>query len=319
MRTKDALSQPGPPASAEEVIARLTAEFDGLSAQLQRAARHVIDHPREVGVRSMRALAAQAEVRPNTLVRLAQAIEFEGYEALRERFRDFVAEPRLGGFGDRARWLRAMHGQGGAGAVLAEMASAVGENVDGVWRKRPADEIARVADAILEARRVFVLGVGAAHSLAHQFWYVGRMAFDHLTPIPAFGGRPVDDMGDLGAEDALLAITFQPYRSETMAAARAAKAAGAKVLGLTDSPTSPLAKLSDALLIAPTHTPHFFQSQAAAIAILEGLIAVLVSRAGEDAAARIEAFHRRRLEAGIYEEPAALAALSLGEGPQGEG
>lgn len=302
-----------PAGSAAEVVALLTARFGDLSAQLQRAARFIIDHPREVGVQSMRALAGRAEVHPNTLVRLAQTIGFEGYDAMRERFRDFVVGEGLGGFRDRAEWLQALAARGGTAEVVAEMAAATGENLDAMWRRQKAGDLTRAADAILAARQVFVLGVGSAYPLAHQFWYVARMAFEHIVPIPRHGSQPMDDLAWLRAEDVLVALTFQPYRTETMDAVRRAAAAGTTVIGLTDSPTSPLARHSDHILIAPTHTPQFFESHAAATALLEGLIAVMVARAGDDASARIERFHRQRLEAGLYEEPA--LAIGRGEAP----
>lgn len=294
------------PASAEQVVAALRARFDSLSPQLQRAARFIIDHPREVGVQSMRALAQRIEVHPNTLVRLAQALGFEGFEAMRERFRDFVVAGGLGSFRDRARWLRALEARGGTAEVVAGMAAATGDNLESMWRRQDPAALDAVADAILAAPRVFVLGMGSAASLAHQFWYVARMAFEHIVPIPRHGSHPLDDLAWAKPEDVLVALTFQPYRAETMAAAREMKARGLTLIGITDSLTSPLARLADHALIAPTHTPQFFQSHAAVTALLEGLIAVLVARAGEEAEMRIEAFHRQRLEAGLYEEPAAL-------------
>jgi len=45
------------PRTAEAVIAALTEAYPDLPPALQAAARHIIDHPREVGVESMRALA----------------------------------------------------------------------------------------------------------------------------------------------------------------------------------------------------------------------------------------------------------------------
>ena len=297
------------PDSAEAVIAALTEGFDEFSAQLQRAARFLIDHPREVGVQSMRQLAAKAEVHPNTLVRLAQAIGFDGYEAMRERFRDFVVADGLGGFRDRADWLQALEREGGTAAVMAELAAATGGNLEAMWRRQRAEALDAAADAILGAPRVYVLGMGSAYSLAHQFWYVARMGFEHIQPIPRHGSQPVDDLAWVRSEDVLVALTFQPYRAETMAAVRRARETGATIVGVTDSATSPLVRLSDHPLISPTHTPQFFQSHAAVTALLEGLIAVMVARAGADAAARIQRFHQERLAAGLYEEPAALAGL----------
>ena len=100
------------PDSAKAVIAALTEAFPDMPPALQAAARHIIDHPRDVGVQSMRALAVKTSVHPNAFVRLARLIGFEGYDQLRERFRDFIVADDLGGFGDRARWLREMAAKG---------------------------------------------------------------------------------------------------------------------------------------------------------------------------------------------------------------
>ncbi|MEM9736021.1 MAG: MurR/RpiR family transcriptional regulator, partial [Pseudomonadota bacterium] len=235
---------------------------------------------------------------------------FDGYDAMRERFRDFVVTGGgLGGFRDRADWLKELAETGGTAEVIAGMAQATADNLEAAWRRQDASTLEAAADAILGARRVYVLGMGSAYSLAHQFWYVARMAFDHIQPIPRHGSHPVDDLAWLTGEDVVVALTFQPYRAETMDAVRLAREAGAKVVGITDSQTSPLARVSDHVLVSPTHTPQFFESHAAVTALLEGLLAVLVARAGSDVAARIEAFHTRRLAAGLYEEPAPLAGL----------
>ena len=298
-----------PPRSAKAVIAALTEAFPDMPPALQAAARQIIEHPREVGVQSMRALAAKTSVHPNAFVRLARQIGFEGYEEMRERFRDFVVADDLGGFRDRARWLQEMAAQGGASAILGEMASAIADNLERGFRKQDAGELEQICDAILEAKRVYVLGLGSAYSLAHQFWYVARMAFEHINPVPRHGSQPIDDLATIGKDDLLIALTFQPYRAETMGAVRLARRRGAPVIGITDSVTSPLAREADRALICPTHTPQFFQSHAAVTGLLEALVALLVARAGEEAQARIEAFHAERLAAGIYEEDPRLGAL----------
>ena len=295
--------------TAKQVTEALTQVFPDLPPALQAAARFIIDNPREVGLQSMRSLAAKASVHPNAFVRLARLIGFEGYDDLRERFRDFLVSDDLGGFGDRARWLQQLAAEGGTAGILSEMAGAVSDNLERGFVKQDPKHLEAVCDAILGARLVYIAGVGSAHSLAHQFWYVARMAFDNMLPVPREGSQPIDDLAHVGADDLLIALTFQPYRVETMAAVRLAKRRGAKVIGITDSITSPLAREADEVLVCPTSTPQFFQSQAAVTALLETLIAVLVGRAGEAARLRIEAFHEQRLAAGIYEENPRLGAL----------
>ncbi|MEM0987879.1 MAG: MurR/RpiR family transcriptional regulator [Pseudomonadota bacterium] len=294
------------PTTAEDVLQALTEAHPELSPQLRLAARFIIDQPREVGVNSMRALAARAEVHPNTLVRLAQAIGFEGYEELRERFRDFVVTGALGGFAERARFLQRLEAEGGTSELIAGLAAATMTNLEDLWTRNDPGAMDAAADRLLGAGQVMVLGLGAADSLANQFAYVARMAFGHVRAIPSRASVETDDIQWLGPGDLLIAMTFQPYRSETLAGAQQALDQGAEVLGITDSPASPLTRLATQTLSGPTHTPQFFVSNVAITALLEGLTATCVARAGETARARIEEFHARRQTRGIYEDPPRL-------------
>jgi len=288
--------------TADGILKRLGEEFTQLTPQLRKAARYLLDHPHEAGVQSMRAVAAAAGVQPNTLVRLARHLGYPGYEDLRERFRDFL-RAGLGGFKDRAEWLQSLAREGGGGAIVSQMAAAQLQNLEQMFQRQPVADLEQAADWILAARRVFILGVGAAYPLAFSFWYVARMAFDHLLVLPRHGSLPGDDLARIGAHDVLMAMTFQPYRNEILQAAGLACARDARVIGITDSQGSPLAREVDLALLTPIHTPQFFQSNSAVMALLETLTAVLVSRAGQQAAARIEDFHRQRWDAGIYCSP----------------
>ena len=198
-----------PPKTAKAVIAALTEAFPDLPPALQAAARHIIDHPHEVGVQSMRALAVKTSVHPNAFVRLARHIGFEGYDDMRERFRDFIAVGQeLGGFRERARWLQEMAAKGGSAAIMGEMASAISDNFERGFRKQDVKALEAACDAILKARQAYVLGMGSAYNLAHQFWYVTRMAFGHIALVPRHGSQPIDDLALVDGDDVLVAMTF---------------------------------------------------------------------------------------------------------------
>src|SRR5882724_7259325 len=72
---------------AQPALDRIKAEFDALPRGLQRAARWVADNPADVCVLSMREQARRADVVPPTLARLAHAVGFSSYAALRDDFR----------------------------------------------------------------------------------------------------------------------------------------------------------------------------------------------------------------------------------------
>jgi DNA-binding MurR/RpiR family transcriptional regulator len=289
------------PQSQEEVIARLLADFEQLPGQLQLCARFIIDHPHEVGLQSMRTLAANAEVQPNSFVRLARHLGFDGYEAMRERFRDFV-RGGIGSTPDRVRWLRQLDRKGGSAAIFGSMAEACLDNTEKMFAQQSVAQLERAVDMMIDARRVYVLGLGLAYPLAYNFWYVARMGFDHFVLTPRHGSLPSDDIIRMDERDCLLAMTFQPYRRDTLAAVQRARRTGAKIIGITDSNAATLCREADIGLVAPTHTPQYFHSNSAVTALLESLCALLVVRGGEDASNAVEAFHSARWEENIYDE-----------------
>src|SRR5262245_6328017 len=92
-------------ASPDLIIAELQRALSSLSPRIRVAARYLLDHPAEIALSSMRQLAQSAKVPPNTLVRLAQALGFEGFEEFRQPFREAMRRGAES-IPDRARSLQ---------------------------------------------------------------------------------------------------------------------------------------------------------------------------------------------------------------------
>src|SRR6516165_6208832 len=78
------------------LTAQIVETFDEMSAQLQAAARYVLDRPRDVALLSMREQARKAGVQPATMTRLAQRLGLEGYDAVRELYAEAIRNGDLG-------------------------------------------------------------------------------------------------------------------------------------------------------------------------------------------------------------------------------
>lgn len=289
------------PQSQEEVIARLLQCFAELPTQLQITARYIIDHPYEVGVETMRSLASAADVHPNSFVRLARHIGFGGYDEMRERFREFVRSG-AGSLQGRALWLQTMAREGGAASIVGEMTSSILNNMEQMIRAQDMETLERAVSWMMTAKRVFVLGVGGAYPLANNFCYLARMASDHFVLLPQRGSLPMDDLMYIGETDLLFAMTFQPYRTDVIETFRFAKKQKAKTIGLSDSPAATICREADLGLHAPTHTPQFFHSNAAVVALLETLCSLLVAKGDGDVVGHIEDIVNIRWESGMYED-----------------
>ena len=117
-----------PPTSAA-VLTELANGLDDLTPEVRKAAAYVLENPNDVGVSSIREIAAAALVKPNTFVRMARTFGFEGYDDFRVPFRD---EIRRGGsnFPDRARWLQSLSRGGHFGRLYADMAASAISNIE---------------------------------------------------------------------------------------------------------------------------------------------------------------------------------------------
>ena len=103
-----------------------------------------------------------------------------------------------------------------------------------------------------------------------------------------------------GKNDVLLAMSFKPFRSDVVSAVSLAEEQGVTVIGISDSPASPLVAGKKHGFVVQTDSPQFFTSTVAASALLETLMAFVVADASASVIDNIGRFHDRRVELGIY-------------------
>ncbi len=284
--------------SVTEQLARSLPE---LSPQLRKTVRYVLDHPGDVATLSMRKLAAEAGVPPATTARVAQAAGFASWEEFREVFRSSVrsSESR---YSRRAASLQHQPSAKSAHRLWRSMRDAAMANLEQLFDNAHADEVAAAADALASARKVYVLGMLSSSFFAGYLHYVAQMTRPGWHVIDGAGGALADDAIAIGRGDALVSMAFSTYSRATVAVTRHARDQGATVIAITDSLASPLVPLASRTLLVPTGSPLFFESYVAAAALIEVIIARLVSRAGKNAVRQIEQVDRLRYELGEYWE-----------------
>ena len=258
---------------------RLEQAFPGLSPQLRRAARFVLDRPDDVALHSMRQLASIAGVHPSTMVRLARAMDFPGYVNFREPFRQRLRGDGAG-YVDRARHLQARGRDADAAALIGDMLAADLGNLRQSFADIGVDLLSECVAGLAAARRVYVVGLRSCYPAAFFFHYGWRMFEGKTVLLDGRGGTFADELRAIGEGDAMLAISFRPYTREVVRAVSHAKDRGARILAITDSTVSPLARRADWPLIVSTDSPSFFHSVVPALAVVQALIALLAARGG---------------------------------------
>ncbi|MGI9415063.1 MAG: MurR/RpiR family transcriptional regulator [Hyphomicrobiales bacterium] len=278
---------------------RINEVYGSLSPQLKRAARYVADHPQNVAMHSMRRIAREAKVPPSTMTRLAQALEFDGYETLRNQFRDLVVGE--GGFARRASRLQSERSEPASGAGLLERyAAAAVRNIEADAAAIGETELDAAAQLLLSSKRVVAAGMLSSFSLAGYAYYMASMALPGWSLLRPHGGSYADQINDIGPEDALLVIATEPYASGAVDAARWTREHGGRVVAVTDSRLSPVARLADCTLVCSTQGPHFFPTHASALVALEALVGCVIVGAGDDAVRRLGDVEKMRRGFGEY-------------------
>ncbi|GAA6159230.1 MurR/RpiR family transcriptional regulator [Ruegeria sp. HU-ET01832] len=285
------------------VLDRLTEEWDALTPEAQKAARYVLENPTDVGVSTVREIAEAAKVKPNTFVRMARQVGFEGYEDFRAPFRDAIRRGTAS-FPDRARWLQDIGKSGELGGLYADMIGAAIRNIEDTFAGIDAERLQSAAEDIWNCRQIFTLGVGVNNSNARNFTYLASTGMKQFHAIPRPGSTPVDDLAWADEQDVLIAITCHPYRTEVIDAIKLARQQGLTVVGISDSPASPVILNAQHGFVVAADTPQFFPSSVSTIALLETLLSFVVAVSSDEIVERVERFHQRRHQLGLYaEEP----------------
>lgn len=283
------------------VLERLADELTDLTPETRKAATYVLENPNDVGVSTVREIAEAAKVKPNTMVRMARQIGFEGYEDFREPFRTAIRNGTAS-FPDRARWLQQIRSSGKLGGLYADMVDSALRNIEETFANISDEHLTAAAETIWASRQTFTLGVGVNSSNAQNFTYLASTGMVQFHAIPRMGSTAVDDLARADAQDVLIAITCKPYRTEVVEAVNIAREQGVKVIGISDSPASPVILGSDHSFIVAADTPQFFPSSVSTIALLETLLSFVIASASDEIVQRVEKFHQRRHQLGIYQE-----------------
>jgi DNA-binding MurR/RpiR family transcriptional regulator len=274
------------------LVGLLKSGFDGLSPQLQEAARWVIDHPADVALLTAREQARRAGVAPATMTRLAQRIGLKGYDEIRKLYAEAVRR-RPESFRARAEELLQRRDTEGDAALVHDVFSSLAHHLQALTSAESIERFTAAAKLIAGAERVFCLGLRSSFAVAYIFHYVRSLFGASSVLVDGAGGTGVDLLRTIGSADVMLAISVKPYTRHTVHAARYSRARGVSIVAVTDSEMSPLAALAQETLIVRTETPSFFHTMAPAFATVECLAALVAARRGSQTLAAIAASEKQ--------------------------
>lgn len=271
--------------------------LQALSPQLRKAARFVVDHPGEIATRSQRSVAKAANLPAPTFTRLAQAIGYDSYDALRETCRAEVLNKREL-LAERAQAM--MEDESGeVGFAARHMASAI-RNTEALTADLDPVALSEAAQRLARARRVVLISLLSARPIADYATYLANMSLGGWSSLGRGQAGLAGELADLGPEDVAIVLSIEPYSARSVAIASQVAALGVPLIALTDSRLAPVAEHASLCFCMRTHSPQFFPSHVAATVFFEAIIGMVIHIKGSVAQKRIAAVERQNHELGEY-------------------
>lgn len=255
----------------------------------RRVARVLLaDYP-NAALGTVAELAEQAGVSGPTVLRFAQRLGFEGFNALQNRLREELSS-RSGG--PLARFDQ-VPAHGSAAELVQATVARLSDDSRRSLAEIPAHELQATVRLLTDtSQRVFVVG-----------GRISQVAAEHLVQMlqtvrPTVGLLADPWRGDLGTlldvrrGDVFVIFDIRRYQRESVELAAHLRAQGCTVIVLTDEWLSPAAQHAAVVLPVSVASLSPFDSLVSAITLIEALMAAVVSELGPVAHQRRQAWEQ---------------------------
>ena len=259
----------------------------------RKVLRYILEEPEESAFLPASEIARRVGVSEATVIRLAQALGFKGFPELKGQLRAMLRERistvmRLEAVSDRP---------GDEGEILLRVFGKDMDNLSRTVGELPVETFRKAVQIIRMAERIFVIGLRSAHSLAVFLFTALRYIGKEVLLVQPGHGELWDYPARWRKRDVLVAISFPRYSRDTVEVARCARKRGLRCIAVTDSPLSPVARVSDVVLVARCEMDSYMESFTAPLSLLNALVTA-VSIADREKALRalrkLEAIWRER-------------------------
>lgn len=263
------------PATAEELRAAILERYDSLSKRLQQIARYVLDEPNEMALETLAVISERCGVQPSAIVRFAKTFGYPGASQMQRLFRDGLLSGHAGlGYGERVRHFNeavARKPEGGAD-VLGEFVEGNTLALQNLTQTVSETDMKDAVALIDRAETVYVVGFRRSFPVASYLAYSLQQVNKRTLFIDGVAGLTKQQVQTIGPRDLLIAVSYHPYAEETVQAVDMATQRGARILSISDSLVSPIAKPAELVLHVRESEVRTFRSLAASICLAQALV-----------------------------------------------
>jgi DNA-binding MurR/RpiR family transcriptional regulator len=264
------------PENLEALRNEIAQRYDQLSPRLKQVASYVLDNPSDIALETLSIIANRSGVQPSTIVRFAKVFGYSGASEMQRLFRDelLTASPSPS-YSERIRQFSERSNQTDWHSPHNIMHDFTESNIIALEHAREAvrkEDLERAVSLMHSAHTVYLAGVRRAFPvaayLAYSLSHVEKRAF----LLDGVAGMTSEQSWMLGPEDAVIAVSFRPYATETAAVAETAVKNGSPLIAISDSRLSPVARAADVCFEIKDAEVRQFRSLTASMCLAQTLV-----------------------------------------------
>ncbi|SEE09289.1 MurR/RpiR family transcriptional regulator [Streptomyces sp. TLI_105] len=261
-----------------------------LSPAERKVARVLLVNYPSAGFETVAVLAERAGVSAPTVIRFVNRLGYRGFPdfqtALREELDERNASPlSLYESADRTRTDAAPDGE----ASLLEQGSRLFSSaVAQTLTELPPHDLEHAVSLLVDGKRRITLTGGRFTRLLAQYLGLHLMQLrGDIRILPAGDVERTAALGTLTRRDVLVVFDYRRYEQDKVTMAQLAVEQGAKVILFTDRWLSPVSAHAEVVLPSLVTTPSPYDSFVPTLAVVETVVAGVVTALGDEAPARL--------------------------------
>ena len=282
-----------------DLITKIQSELPGFSKGQKQIARFILEHYDKAAFMTASKLGKTVNVSESTVVRFAVELGYDGYPSMQKALQEMIRNKltsvqRMEVAGDR------MGGRDVLQTVLHADTDMIRVTLDEIDR----DAFQGAVDALMGAKRIYILGVRSSSALASFLGFYFNLLFENVTLVHTNSVSEIfEQVLRVGPGDVLFGISFPRYSKRTLSAMKYARDRGARVIALTDSQLSPLARVADHVLLARSDMASFVDSLVAPLSVINALIVAVGMSRRDEIEQTFNKLERIWEEYDVYEKP----------------
>lgn len=271
-------------ATTTDLISKINEKYGRMSKGQKLLANYIIDNYDKAVFLTAAKLGEIIGVSESTVVRFASFIGYKGYPEFQQALEGLVRNKL--NTSDRIEITNGGIEQNGVlRTVLSSDALKIKNTMESI------DEAAfdNAVETILNARRIYVVGIRTCAPLASFLSFYLNMIFDNVVNLQTSSTSELfEQMIHITEEDCIIGISFPRYSMRTLKALEFANNRRANVITITDSIHSPMNLYSSCNLIAESDMHAAVDSLVAPLSVINAMIVALCNRRQAQVAKNLE-------------------------------